>query len=129
MKKIITLITLLLTLQVGFAQGHEAVFNKVTAAVKAGNSQVLSGYMNTSVEVTVPDADQAFSATQATQVLKKFFSDNPPQSVRVMHKGQSGANHYQTGEVTTAKGTYDMNIFIKEINGKFLITQIRFELE
>lgn len=111
------------------AQTPDALFKKISAAIKSGNAQLLSTHFNSTVEVTLPDADKTYSAKQATFVLKDFFAKHSVQRFQVMHNGHSGATHYETGMLVTAKGEFDTNIFVKKIGDKFLITQIRFEAE
>lgn len=129
MKKLATLIVFLLTLQMGFAQGATEIFKSVSSAISTGNAQGIAGYFNNSVEITLPGADQAYSASQGQLVLKEFFGQHQVKGFQVMHTGNSGGTHYQTGTLTTASGVYDVNVFVKQIGEKFLVTQIRFEEE
>lgn len=127
MKKIIALLTLILTLQVVHAQSPDGVLKEVSTAITKGDAQALSGFFNSNVEVTVPGADKSYSSQQATIVIKDFFGKHKVTGYKMMHKGNSGPTHYQTGTLNTASGTFDVNVFVKQIGGKFLITQIRFE--
>lgn len=129
MKKLATLFLLLLTFQLSFAQGATDVFKSVSTAIAAGNAQGVANFFNTSVEITLPGADQAYAATQGQVVLQDFFKNHAVKSFQPAHTGNSGGTHYQTGTLTTAAGVFDVNVFVKQIGEKYLVTQIRFEEE
>ena len=107
----------------------DEAFGKIAAAIQAGNADALSAFLQTSVEITLPGADQSYSAQQATFVLKDFFAKNPPKSFQVVHKGNSGATNYATGTYVSATGSFDTNIFLKSVGGVFKVSQLRFEAE
>ena len=109
------------------AQSPDAVFDQIAAAVSKGDAAALSAHFNATVEVTLPGADQSYSAQQATFVLKDFFAKNGVKSFKVVHKGSSGATWYATGMYTASTGVFDTNVFVKKIGDKYLITQLRFE--
>ncbi len=109
------------------AKEPKAELAAIDKAMKAGDAEALGSYFNTSVDVTVPSADESFSDKQATFVIKDFFANQGVKNFEVMHSGQSGITHYSTGLLVTGKGEFDTTIFLKKFGDKFLITQIRFE--
>lgn len=109
------------------AKEPKAELAAISKAIKAGDAGTLSNYFNTSVDVTVPSADESFSDKQATFVIKDFFAEQGVKNFELNHTGQSGITHYSTGLLTTGKGEFDTTIFLKKFGDKFLITQIRFE--
>lgn len=111
------------------AQTPDAVFEQIAAATAKGDAAAVAAHFNTTVEVTLPGADQSYSAQQASFVLKDFFAKNAVKGYKVVHTGSSGATWYATGVYTAATGSFDSNIFVKKIGDKFLITQLRFEGE
>ncbi|MCB9232782.1 MAG: DUF4783 domain-containing protein [Bacteroidia bacterium] len=112
-----------------YAQEADAVFTKVSQAIQSQDAAAMATYFHTNVEITTPDADGAYASNQAQFVLKDFFAKNPGTGFRVVHKGSSGSTFYATGSYTTKAGNFDTNIFVKNIGGKYVITQIRFEAE
>lgn len=104
-------------------------FAKIAAAIQGGNVDALTAFFNTSVELTLPGADESYSAQQASLILKDFFAKNAPKSFSVIHKGTSGNTEYATGSFVSAGGTYATNIFLKNVGGVFKISQLRFETE
>lgn len=107
----------------------DEAFGKIAAAIQGGNADALTAFLQSPVEITLPGADQAYSAQQATFVLKDFFAKNTPKSFQVIHKGNSGATNYATGTFVSGGGTYDTNIFLKNVGGVYKVTQLRFEAE
>jgi hypothetical protein len=107
----------------------DEAFGKIAAAIQAGNADALTAFMLSPVELTVPGADQAYSAQQATFVLKDFFAKHPPVSFSVIHKGNSGATNYATGTYVSKTGKFDANIFLKNVGGTYKMNQLRFEAE
>lgn len=113
-----------------YAQGEaDAVFNKVASGIQAKDASAIAAHFHSNVEVTTPDADAVYGANQAQFVIKDFFAKNPGTGFKVEHKGSSGSTFYATGSYKTAAGNFDTNIFVKNIGGKYVITQIRFEAE
>jgi hypothetical protein len=107
----------------------DEAFSKISAAIQAGNADAMAAFMQSPVEITLPGADQAYSAQQATFVLKEFFKKNAPKSFSVIHKGNSGTTNYATGTYVSSGGTYDTNIFLKNVGGVYKVVQLRFEAE
>lgn len=127
-----TIALLLLTLGVhfsSFAQGPEPALKGISAAISQGDAAKLATFFGPSVEITVPGTDNTFSAQQATFVMKEFFAENAVESFKVVHQGNSGSTFYATGTCITGKAEYDTNLFLKKIDDKFKVTQIRFEAE
>ena len=111
------------------AQGPEKTMTEVTNAIGKANVELMSQHFNSSIEITVPGSDKTFSAKQASFVLKEFFTQHPIKSFEVMHQGSSGATYYATGVTYTSGEEFDTNIFLKKVDNKYVVTQIRFEVE
>lgn len=109
------------------AQTPEAAFGKITAAIQRGDDQALATWFHSTVEVTLPGAEGTYSAQQAGFVFKDFFTKYAPQKIALPQTGASGSFYYAQGVFSSGKGDLDVNIFLKQINGEFKITQIRFE--
>jgi hypothetical protein len=107
----------------------DAAFAAAAAAIRAGNADALAPLLNTSVELTLPGADEVYPAQQATFALKDFFAKNPAKSFQVIHQGNSGSTQYATGTYVSGCGNYDTTIFTQNLSGACMITQLRFEAE
>ncbi len=110
-------------------QTVEALFGQIEAAIRTGDAAALSTHFNASVEVTIADKGQDYSRNQAQFVVKEFFAANPVKTFGFAHRGNSGTTYYAVGSYATAKGTYDVNVFVKKYPEGYRIDQIRFERE
>ncbi len=111
------------------AQGPEGTIKQVQSAIVAGDADAMASHFNSSVEITIPGAENSYSKQQGTFVMADFFKKYKPSGFEIIHQGHSGATYYATGSTTTSGGNFDTNIFVKKTGESFLITQIRFEAE
>lgn len=111
------------------AQTVDEVFGKIEAAIRSGDATALAAHFNASVEVTIADKGQDYSRNQALFVVKEFFGSNPVKTFGFAHRGNSGTTYYAVGSYSTAKGTYDVNVFVKKYTEGYRVDQIRFERE
>lgn len=107
---------------------QDDVANRIDGLLKIGNATELSNLLMPNIDLTVINSDDLYSKAQATQILKKFFDENPPKNFVVKHRGKSKLDdHYRIGTLTTAKGEYRVTYFLKNSNNTFLIKQLRIE--
>ncbi|MEZ4773530.1 MAG: DUF4783 domain-containing protein [Bacteroidia bacterium] len=112
-------------LQKGYAQTPDRVLDEVTESLVDGDSDKLSKHFSERVEVTVLGKRQLLSKTQATYVIRDFFSNYPPDSFNTLHKGSTNGTLYALGVLRSEKGQFEVNIFIQVSDVK--INEIRFE--
>lgn len=134
LKTLLAFLIALLFVIAGYQQSKaqstpDEALRKVSAAIQAGNADALTGFLQSQVEITLPGADQSYSSQQATFILKDFFTKFAPKSFSVIHTGESGTTNYATGTYVSGNGTFDTNIFLKNVQGVFKVTQLRFEAE
>jgi hypothetical protein len=126
MRKVFFLSTILvafLTSAFKPAAGLEDVIN----ALKEGNAQELSRYIDDNIEISLPDKSDNYSRTQAVMVLKDFFSNNGVSGFDVQFKGENGGGQYCIGNLKTKSGVYRTTVFLKSKEGKQVIKEIRFK--
>lgn len=104
------------------------VIDDVTVHFKGGNVKELSKYFSTTVELSVLNKEEMYSANQAELILKDFFLKHPPVTSKVIHRVVSNAN-YKFGVVilSTTKGSFRISFELKNGSKGFNITQIRIE--
>lgn len=95
------------------------VIDTISGHLKSGDSEALSGYFMSSIDLTILDDDGVYSKSQAEQMVSKFFSDNTPSDFEVIHK----KDQYCIGNLSTGKGTYRVTFFLKD----GLISQLMIE--
>jgi hypothetical protein len=110
------------------AQAQNDVADRIAGILKSGNAAELSNYFMANIDLTILNSDDLYSKAQASQIVRKFFDDNPPRNFVVKHQGKSKLDdHYRIGTLTTTKGDYRVTFFLKNTNGTFLIKQLRIE--
>jgi uncharacterized membrane protein YvbJ len=109
------------------AQTSEELLGKIESAIKKGDSQALAQFFNSTVEITIGDNDQDYARNQAQFVVKEFFTNYPPRTFTLMHKGGSGDKFYAVGSYISTRGTFDTNVLIQKTGNNYYIFQLRFE--
>ena len=103
----------------------------VSSAIKTGDVSTLANYLNEPLDLTIPGSEDNFSRAQATQILKKFFKDQPPKSFVVQQSGKSvDGSLFVIGRYETLDGKkYKVYFLIKEFSGKALVYLLEIESE
>lgn len=124
------MITLLLSLllSLGGELPVDVPYGSVQSAFKSGNASAVAGMCKDKCLISVLDDEGVYSKSQATQVLKSFFSKYPANSFSFIHKG-SGSSEGAFGIGTySSKGTdFRVTIHFKKISGSFKIESITIE--
>ena len=131
---IMRLLIYIFLIQAGLLAGLSSQAQETTgiinSAIKAGDAQTLSEHFNSTLDISLPDTDQTMSRSQATQMMKSFFKENPPKSYAENHSGSSReATKYIIGTYKSNSKSFKTYLLLKEIEGKYLIVQIQFEEE
>lgn len=92
------------------------VFDDVVTTIKTNNSDVVSKYLNTNVEITLLETESLCSKAQAEQMLKKFFDKYPSKTITIKHRGSSAQGaKYAIANYETASGVkFRLYIFMKD---------------
>jgi hypothetical protein len=108
--------------------GPEETAAQVSAALQAGNAADVAKYFNPMVDLTLPGYDDSYSKTQAGQILKDFFTQNPVKGFKVTKQGSSpDGTYYTIGTLETGKKNYQVYFLIKTANGQNLIQQLQLQ--
>jgi hypothetical protein len=104
------------------------IIDDVANNFKSGDVKAISEYFTSTVELSVLDQEDIYSASQAGLILKEFFVKHPPIGAKVIHKVVSNAN-YKFGVITlnTSKGNFRISYELKNSGGNFTISEIRIE--
>jgi hypothetical protein len=126
MRKIIFLSTIVIAF---FMSAFKPIagLDDVINALKAGNAQELSKYIDDNVEISLPDKSDNYSRAQALMVLKDFFSNNGVTGFEVQFKGENGSGQYCIGNLKTKSGVYRTTVFMKAKDNKQVIKELRFK--
>lgn len=105
------------------------VLDSISSALRSGDSNQISQYLGSSVDVTILDFHGFVDKETTSQQIRDFFSDKTIAAYRVIHKGKSKGKEsvYTIGELSTDKGKYQVYMFISEVKGKYVIQEIKIE--
>ena len=122
--------TILLLLSFGTVQAQtDKVPEGIVLSFKAGNAAELSKFFHENVELIILEKEDVYSRSQAEQIIRKFFSENKPQSFKIIHHGGMDNSRYAICSLQTPKKTYRVYFLMKKQDGSPFIHQIRIEEE
>jgi hypothetical protein len=99
----------------------------VIGALRNGNAQELSRFIDDKIEISLPDKSDSYSKSQAVMVLKDFFNNSGVTGFEVQFKGENGGSQFCVGKLQTKSGGYRTTVFMKTKEGKQLVKEIRFQ--
>jgi uncharacterized protein YxeA len=111
-KMILMSVSMLLIL-ISTTSAQTDVFDTFAKNIKTSNVSALSSSFNTTIELGLPNNDDAYSKSQAEMILKDFFSKNILSSFTIDHKGTSGNSKFANGTLETNTGRYKVYILVK----------------
>lgn len=98
----------------------------VINALKTGNAQGMSKYIDDNVVISLPEKSDSYSRSQAVMVLKDFFNNNGVTGFEVQFKGENGGSQFCVGNLLTRSGSYRTTVLMKTKDGRQLVKEIRF---
>ena len=106
--------------------GPEETATQVASAIQAGSATEVAKYFNAMIDLTLPGYDDTYSKTQAGQIMKEFFSQNPVKSFKITRQGSSpDGSQYSIGSLDTGKKVFRVYFLIKSVNGQNLVHQLQ----
>jgi len=123
-----TLLSLLSALAVHLLIAQADMKDQVTAAIGSGDVNALSTKLVDNVDLTVLSTSDYYSKAQATGILRKFFDEHEPKTLRIEHEGTSKmGDRYCIGQLTTANGVFRVTFFLKKTGEVTQVKQLRIE--
>jgi len=103
----------------------------ITGAIRVGNAGELSRYLDSRVDISLPDKSDTYSKIQAEMIIRDFFSTNGGvQNFLIKHKGTNGGgSEFCVGVLQTRNGDYRTTLFIKQKGDKQLLQELRFQTQ
>jgi hypothetical protein len=120
------LVLLFIVPTVGFAGPIE----KIAELIKQGNAHELAKYFAANIDISISENANSYSKAQAEIILDKFFKENKPSSVKLLHRINSSAT-YNFGVLilTTDKEKYRISYTLKEVENAMVMIELRIETE
>jgi hypothetical protein len=112
-----------------FSLVYADVCDDIGNAIRSGDSRQVSAYFGNSVDLTLSNQEDVYSKAQAEQLVRDFFSKNPPKSFTIVHRGSSReGTQFAVGNLVTAGGkAFRTSFTLKNNQGKFVVQELRFE--
>src|SRR3979409_1491012 len=124
MKQILGLAVLIISLVlVSFRPSYN--LDEVAFALRSGNSGQLSRYLDSRVDISLPDKSDTYSKSQAEMIIRDFFSTNGVQNFQIKHKGGTSGSEFCVGILQTRNGDYRTTLFMKQKGNKQLLQELR----
>jgi hypothetical protein len=127
MKNILGLAVITLSLVLVSFRPSTYNIDEIAVAMRAGNAAQLSRYLDTRVDISLPEKSDSYSKSQAEMIIRDFFSLNGVQNFLVKHKGENGAAEFCVGVLQTKNGDFRTTLFMKQKGDKKLLQEIRFQ--
>ena len=99
----------------------------VITAFKRGSSQELSKYMGDKGNLVLQGSSTNVDKQKATAVMQDFFTKNKVNGFTVNHQGKRDGSSFVIGTLVTTNGNFRVNCFLKKVQDKCLIHQIRID--
>jgi hypothetical protein len=117
----------------GFAllsQDTETITGQVAQAIRQGNADELSAIFGQTVDITLANSEGNYSKSQASLIMKDFFTQHPPSFFEVKHQGSSdNGSVYIIGTYRSGTDSFRVYLLLKNISSNLVIQQIQFEPE
>lgn len=103
-------------------------FSAIAESLEKGDVVILSTHFDSNPELTILENEAIYSKSQIETILKNFFSKNKPLAYNPIHYGNSGNGaFFQIGKLSTSTAIFRTYLYAKNINGQFLIQELRIE--
>jgi hypothetical protein len=126
MKKIIFLAVLFLSVCEAWAQDDP--IEPIISAFQESDVRALAATFNNTIELSLPDHENTYSASQGEMILKDFFKKYPLSSFTLIQKGNTDANSkFAICDYLSAQTHYQVYIQLRKEKEHFLIFELKFE--
>jgi len=125
MKKRLALVigSILLSVMACLASPPESILT----AIKTGNADKLSEFFDNNVDLKILDKENIYSKSQATILVKEFFTNYKITNLELNHEGGPDNARFAICNLNTVQGKFRVYFLFKTVNGRSLIQKFRIE--
>ncbi|MFA6248349.1 MAG: DUF4783 domain-containing protein [Mucilaginibacter sp.] len=103
---------------------------KIADLLKQGNAHELAKMFSSNVDMNILDETNVYSKAQSEMILDKFFKENKPHAVKLLHRVSSNPNYnFGVAILSTDKGKFRISYTLREINKVMVVIELRIETE
>ena len=103
------------------------VFIPIAKYMEAGDSEKLSVWFADNLQVDVMGTINNCTRNQAKLILRNFFTNYTPKSFKIMHKSGRPPMNYAVANLDAGGSQFRVIIFVKTVEGRNEILQIKIE--
>ena len=111
------------------AQQTQDVFVPIGKYIQLGDSESLSAWFASNLELDILGNTNECSKVQATLIMKDFFVNYTPKSFKIIHKSGKAPMKYAIGNLNAGGETFRVTLFVKTQTNGNQIQQLRIERE
>lgn len=101
---------------------------EITDAIVEGNTDELSNFFNSNLELVLLEKTDICTKKQAKLIIEDFFTSNQPEKFEVIYEGQqSDAIHVLGKLLTKTEKNYNVYFTVKNGEEQVVITQFKIE--
>jgi len=113
---------------IGLSSFHRPVdLGALIASLKTGDATSISGYLDRTVNISMPGHSGAYEKKEARKIIDLFFAQHPIKTFRLIHKSDFSGSQMCVGTLVTDNGVFRTTFLIEEISGEQSLKEIRFE--
>ncbi|MCB8999513.1 MAG: DUF4783 domain-containing protein [Bacteroidales bacterium] len=105
----------------------QQVPQKMVEAFQKGDADALAPHFNERFQLTLLGVDHRVSQSQAKEMMREFFKNNPPVSFEIMFKGDKKDSNFAVGKLVTKTQTFRVNLFFKKVDEQNLLHLLEIE--
>jgi len=119
-----------LILTASLFNSNTSVVESISSAIRSGDSNQISEYLGSTVDVTILDFHGFVDKATTTRKVNEFFQDKSIDGYKIIHTGKSKGKEsvYTIGKLKTDKGQFNIYMFITENMDNHTIQEIKIEI-
>ncbi len=107
--------------------GEYDVFVPISKYISQGDAESLSAWFADNLDVSIGSRSNNCSKSQARQILKGFFENNPPRSFSISHTAGKGNMKYAIGTLKTGGEAFLLTLFVNIDGNGYKIQHLKIE--
>jgi hypothetical protein len=104
-------------------------FDDITVAIRLGNAGELSRYLDSRVDISLPEKSDTYSKIQAEMIIRDFFSTNGVRNFLIKKRGSNNGSEFCVGVLQTRNGDFRTTLLTKQKGDKQLLQELRFQFD
>jgi len=104
--------------------------DEITGAMRVGNAGELSRYLDSRVDISLPDKSDTYSKIQAEMIIRDFFTTNGVRDFLIKKRvNNGGGSEFCIGVLETRNGDYKTTLFVRQKGNLQLLQELRFQAQ